>query len=1622
MSDFTVKTNQIKRMADILEKQADELERASEQVDTIRTRLSIQGTAKGSVMSAMRATSGDIHREAVSASNMGRALRQIAEKYREAEKQILLMQPAGSGGGNSGGGGGGGHTGGSRKGFDRSSSEYSADPVNLNTGNFILDNHDIEIPGFQPFVLGRFYNSMDASTGMLGDNWTTSFEVRFFPQKDPLHPNESVVIREDGREESFWTADGGVYVSSGNTSELRRTEDGYAYQTLEGNRYLFDKAGKYVRFENTHHLGFDLIYKDGLLARVEKDTGEYFAFSYGEDGLLSQVEDPEGRTCQYQYSGGHLSKVVLPDGNAYEYFYHPSGKICRVLNPRKVDAVETEYDDKFRVTYQRFADGTTNRFAYNDMERSVTMTERNGSESIHYHDEKYQNVRNVFPDGEERFTYNELGLKTSVVDKRGNTTHFQYDNKGNVTEILLPDHTKVAATYNQQNKLLTVSINGIRKVRNQYNSLGDRVSTEDGLGRKTEFSYDTFGRVTAVHYPSGESVFASYDERGNLTECIDANGGKTHFAYDAQNQVIQRTDPLGRTHAYAYDMMGRVVSETRADGQTKQYQYDAWGNLVSETDYDGGVKTTVYNENNKPTRVIDAAGREIQFAYDSMWNLAKVILPNGGVFQYCYDENNRLTTVCDAEGNETTYAYDPMGNVLSKTDAEGATTHYVWDTNGRCTQVTTADGAVTQLGYDEEDHVIFVKDAEGVVRYRTFDAAGQLVSEKDSLGSERIYSYSESGDLLSVLDELGRRTSYRYAKGLHEIEEVLYPDGTREHFTYDQNGNVLTHTDRDGVLQHYAYDLLDRLAKITTQDGHSAEYVYDLLGRLLSEKDLLGNVTKYEYSPTGQLLAVVDALGNRTSYTYDAMGELAAVLREDPSSGNTFQMQYERDRMGRITKLVDALGETETYRYNGIGRITEKTDREGLLTKYAYNCLGLLSGIQWADGKETAYQYNLPRRLCKIEDWTGETYISYDKKGYLTQILYPDQRSLDISYDGQGNRTKVCYPDGKEVSYAYNDLGQMVRLEQGELTIHCAYQAQGRLALRSTSDGSQVYYEYDDQGKLSRVLHTDGQGTADDFSFGYDALGRRNRYVAYRRDLSAENGAYTYSYDPVGRLAQVCKDGCAIRSYTYDAFGNRKSLVYADAQDSHRQEISYEHDLRGGLIRMMRGDVQEEYKYDRRGNLTEQIRNGSSYRQYRYNAMNRLAQTQSADNGNAVYQYNGLGYRIGMTTAQQGKETAVRYVLDYSKIYDNLLEKQENGQTESYLWGDRLEGFATGAASGWYLTDAQGSVLRKVTASQTLFAEHYDEFGIPSGGMDQWETFGYTGYQFDPIAGTYYAQARQYRSDAGMFDAMDRIAGDITWPDTMNPYAYCIQDPLNHTDKSGYWCLIDDVIAAGVGAIGSMASTFVGDLITSACNGDFELSSWKTYLAAGIGGAAGGVASLYGTPVVGGAVGGAVTKLVEEGLDWATDPDGYQKSAGEVVFDVASEAASGALFSWATEWGSKAFGKFVNSKAMKGFISKLEKGGKVKQWMADWLTGKAHGKPSTLWDQVMSHSSSRHGANGGVAVLKDGIPIRLWEAALFAVLEGLGESLWDVLTGWMPETLKKWLGIGDSGAACPAAA
>jgi hypothetical protein len=133
-----------------------------------------------------------------------------------------------------------------------------------------------------------------------------------------------------------------------------------------------------------------------------------------------------------------------------------------------------------------------------------------------------------------------------------------------------------------------------------------------------------------------------------------------------------------------------------------------------------------------------------------------------------------------------------------------------------------------------------------------------------------------------------------------------------------------------------------------------------------------------------------------------------------------------------------------------------------------------------------------------------------------------------------------------------------------------------------------------------------------------------------------------------------------------------------------------------------------------------------------------------------------------------------------------------------------------------------------------------------------------------------YAQARFYDQKQGRFISWDPILGILTIPESINPYSYSMNTPLNKTDKSGLWFGLDDAIAAGVGAVVGVVSQGVSDVVSGVVTGNWEMSSIETYVGAAVGGAAGGVSTLYVGPIAGAAIGSGTSTLVGQGLEKAT--------------------------------------------------------------------------------------------------------------------------------------------------------
>lgn len=700
-----------------------------------------------------------------------------------------------------------------------------------------------------------------------------------------------------------------------------------------------------------------------------------------------------------------------------------------------------------------------------------------------------------------------------------------------------------------------------------------------------------------------------------------------------------------------------------------------------------------------------------------------------------------------------------------------------------------------------------------------YDEAGQLIKESSTMGNSRVYCYTSLGKVKSVTDEAGRMTCYSYLPG-GKLSEVAYSDGTIEKYFYDDNGNIKTHTDRKGVVKTYEYDSLDRVIRISGSAGEQKEYAYDVLGNVIAKTDVYGNVTRYDYSPTGRLIKVTDALGNETEYVYDLCDRLIEIKQygeeingadeelihvENQNNDNRIchVTRYMRNKLGLVESITDALGHTEHYTYNAKGKLIEKLDKEGYLTKYGYTAQGDVNHIAYADGREVKLSYNPLRQLEEIEDWLGITKIENDAMGRAVRVQYPDGKEVSYAYGKSGERTGIIYPDGKEAAYTYDNQLRLLGLTDENGTITYAYDEKGRLAQKTFPNGMETSYRYNAEGRLAELVHRDREGILDRYAYQYDLTGNKIAIEKQRRGLLEESGSYAYGYDALGRLSTVTRNGENLRIYEYDAFGNRSLLK------DRNTETTYAYNAMNQLISRADAVNEETYTYDKRGNLRLIMKNGVLENQYTYGALNRLEQAVNGKGEAALYTYNGLGHRVGKTTGSMEMavpdslcmldvqdirpEKEIEYIIDLTRQYHNLLQKSEGGNTQSYLWDVNVAGVAEDGNERYYFQDELGSPIRLMDKDGEAEESYgYDEFGQDLyGNQGIVQPFGYTGYQADRIAGTYYAQVREYKADLGRFAGKDVLRYSCKRDSiSLNLYVYCKQNPLYYIDFNGHEMIV----------------------------------------------------------------------------------------------------------------------------------------------------------------------------------------------------------------------------------------
>ena len=774
----------------------------------------------------------------------------------------------------------------------------AADPVDVATGDVLLFQDDVSLPGLLPLVIGRAYRSSWRAGRWFGPSWASSLDQRL-----QIAPDRIAGVFADGRVLS-WSCrsgeDGPVPVTglpvTGPRWRLERTGGG-AFMVTD------PQAGLVWRFEGR---GGEL-----PLVWVTDRRGGQIRFGYTEQGEPAWITHSGGYRVRVVMSGGRVAELRLATPAGEEtltgYRYDPAGNLAGIVNGSG-RALRLSYDaegrlagwqDRNGISYRYSYDeqgrcvagagpggGMSGRFAYGD--RVTWWTDAAGAVTIYQLDASSRVTAVTDPLGHVTHVwYDEYGCVSARADPLGRLTRYGYDERGNLTCITRPDGSQVRARYDGANLLAGLEDPDGARWRQEYDARGNLVRQIAPDQAVTSYGYDQRGHLASVTGPLGAVTTVECDPAGLPVAVTGPEGGRTRYTRDAAGRVTAVTAPDGAVTTLTWTADGLLAGRAFPDGSSERREYDAEGNLVA---------------------YLSPSGEQTRYEYGPFDQLSAVTGPDGGRTEFRYDHGLRLTMVTRG-GLTWRYDYDAGGRVVAETDFNGAVTRYAYDPAGQLTSRVNAAGQEVTCAYDELGRLVR-RVADGVVSTFGYDAVGRLVRAanpdaelrltRDPLGRVTAETCNDR-TVLSSYDPAGRRT------------RRVTPGGAQERWTYDDAGRPVR-LESGGHVFGFGYDEAGRETRRDLPGGLALTQDWDAAGQLALQvltaaPDDSGAARPWTGPPqAGSVLA-------RRAYTYRADGYLAGV--DDLLVG---ARRFTLDDGGRITEVTGARW-AERYRYDPAGNV-----------------------------------------------------------------------------------------------------------------------------------------------------------------------------------------------------------------------------------------------------------------------------------------------------------------------------------------------------------------------------------------------------------------------------------------------------------------------------------------------------------------------------------------------------------------------------------------------------------------------------------------------------------------------------------------------------------------------------
>ncbi|MBE6467890.1 MAG: hypothetical protein E7004_04800 [Alphaproteobacteria bacterium] len=361
-----------------------------------------------------------------------------------------------------------------------------------------------------------------------------------------------------------------------------------------------------------------------------------------------------------------------------------------------------------------------------------------------------------------------------------------------------------------------------------------------------------------------------------------------------------------------------------------------------------------------------------------------------------FNDQEKPIKALQSDGTEVTINYDEKGNyVCSNSKGEN------WVNSPEGVHIYMNDGKGREIWYDYKGRISEEKIASGcrILYYDNgkkrseewdngdfisyYDNGNIREQRKDGERGKLCKSYYYDGTPEFLLDKWGVKHSW-YASGIEKIEER--PDGSYKR--WNEEGKLMWRgeVDREGNLLEYNSE--NKLVNKTFADG--TRHYWNEMGRL---EETFEDGTFLEWHPDGSLYyAKIPEVGIGKYYSHSEH-----IGRESSRELNGTSYSCDKVMAGNSEEIVQRYGLRQKSKNkewkDGQGNLRVHTSYNG--ETFSYDEKGLITGVQYPDGVRTAFSYDISGKVHAQK---------FGKDGKL-------EHEFDYDYAKRGDNGDVYYCD-----------------------------------------------------------------------------------------------------------------------------------------------------------------------------------------------------------------------------------------------------------------------------------------------------------------------------------------------------------------------------------------------------------------------------------------------------------------------------------------------------------------------------------------------------------------------------------------------------------------------------------